>query len=209
MKVGVIFFHKNVNLIYQKRWIDKCAESIKNQSFKNFQIYEINYGGDGNILIENSKFYNLEKINYADAMNFIISECFDDGCDYVFNTNLDDYYREDRIEKQLNYLERGYDIVSSDFCYIDNDDNITHHMLMSRKSDIKMNLNFNNNIIAHPSIGISKKFWSDVENRYDINKTPAEDMDLWKRSINKGYKFYIINEVLLYYRIHQNQVSKK
>ena len=73
--------------------------------------------------------------------------------------------------------------------------------------DIKTNLDSDHNIIAHPSVAFSKKFWSDELNRYNINNVGREDLDLWKSSINRGYKFYIAEEILLNYRIHGNQVT--
>jgi hypothetical protein len=209
MKLGVILFHKNINDLYPSKWISKCLSSIRNQTYNNFTFYEINYGGDGYQLVEDSVFYNIEKKNYADAMNFIITEAFNDGCDYVFNTNLDDFYHNLRIEKQLEYLNMGFDIVSSDFCYVDADDNITLYMNITTHGDIKYNLNINHNIIAHPCVAINKTFWIDPLNRYDIEKTPSEDLHLWRESINREYKFHIHKDVLLYYRIHNNQVSNK
>jgi hypothetical protein len=209
MKIGIIVFHKNIIDIYSKEWVDKCLDSLKNQTYKDLYFYEINYGGDEYRLIYDSKFYNIPKKNYAEAMNFIISEAFSDGCDFIFNTNLDDYYREDRIEKQLYYLNLGYDIVSSDFCYINESNQFIENMIMSRFHDIKRNLKFNHNVISHPSVGMSRNFWSDNKNRYDVDKVPTEDLFLWKESIERDYKFYIVNEILLYYRIHNKQVSKK
>lgn len=207
-KVGVIFFHKNIYEIYPKEWVDKCVNSMLNQSYRDLIFYEIDYGGDGLQLVEGSKFFSTEKINYADAMNFIISEAFNDGCDYVFNTNLDDYYSDKRIEKQLEYLEMGFDIVSSDFCYIDSNDIIIHYMNILKSGSIKNCLSMDINVIAHPVVGISRKFWMDENNRYDITKTPSEDLDLWKRSI-ENYKFYILEDILLFYRRHDYQVSVK
>jgi hypothetical protein len=209
MKVGIILFHKNIHDLYPKAWIDKCLSSISNQTFKDFQIYEINYGSDNVRLVEDSIFYSIEKVNYADAMNFIITEAFNDGCDYVFNTNLDDFYHPEKLEKQIRCLDQGCDVVSSDFCYVDENDNIKLYMNIVKYGSVFENLNRGHNVIAHPAVGMSRNFWMDNQNRYDINKTPEEDKDLWTRSINRGYKFYIIDEVLLYYRIHNNQVSNK
>jgi len=209
MKVGVIFFHKNIEKIYKKRWINKCIDSVRNQSKKDLTFYEINYGDDAEPrLLGDSVFFHEKKENYADAMNFIISKAFEDGCDYIFNTNLDDYYSEKRIEKQLEYLEDGYDLVSSDFCYINEDDEVFHQMNITKYGSIFLNLKNNHNVIAHPSVGMSKEFWLDKDNRYDISKVPAEDLDLWKRSIDK-HMFYIVDEVLLFYRIHKQQESSK
>ena len=215
-KLGVVMFHKNIKKIYKEEWVTKCINSVLNQTIKDFTIYEINYGEDDLSLLDgidvNKRFYSETLENYADAMNFIITKAFDDGCDYVFNTNLDDYYKDTRFEKQLTHLSNGYDVVSSDFCYIqeqnNGEDRVIHHMNIKKHGPIKDNLDRNHNVIAHPVVGMSNRFWVDVNNRYDITKTPSEDLDLWKRSIN-NYKFYIIDEILLFYRIHDNQVSVK
>lgn len=214
MKIGVIFFHKNIRSIYKKRWIDKCVNSILRQTHNDFFIYEINYGNDDYSIFEgiefkNKVFYKEDLINYADAMNFIIAKAFEDGCDYVFNTNLDDFYREDRIEKQIELLEYGFDVVSSDFCHIQesgDDDIIINHINIKSYGDVKTNLLKNHNVIAHPSVAMNKRFFD--SNKYDITKTPEEDLYLWKESIQKGFKFFIHNDELLFYRIHDNQVSQ-
>ena len=38
MKVGVVIYHKDIDKIYDSRWVDKCLESIKNQTFSDYQI---------------------------------------------------------------------------------------------------------------------------------------------------------------------------
>lgn len=207
MKIGVIFFHGNLYRIHDPKWSVKCLESIMNQSVKDLNYYEINFGDDQLKLVNGSKFFHKPMKNYVDAMNFIISQAFNDGCDYVFNTNVDDFYHPRRIEKQLEFLEKGYDIVSSDFCYVDLEDNPFQYLNMSKYGDIESNLIIEHNVIAHPSVGFNKRFWEDPLNRYDINSVGKEDLELWKLSIQRGYKFHIVDEVLLYYRIHNNQVT--
>jgi hypothetical protein len=208
MKIGIVFFHKNLDKIYKKEWVDQCIESIKNQTIKNISYYEIDYGDSNTNISGAENFYSEQKANYADAMNYIISKAFEDGCNYVFNTNMDDYYHPQRIEKQIYYLEKGFDIVSSDFKYIDSEGNFKWNMIHSiYNQQIKKELDDNHNVIAHPAVGYGKDFWK--SNKYDIEKTPEEDLDLWKRSINSGFKFFIVPEILLTYRIHDTQVSKK
>lgn len=215
MKKGVILYHSNIHQIYKSRWITKSLESMLNQSDSDLYYYEINYGDDNKSILENyndlrKNFFSLKMLNYAQAMNYIIDYAFHDNCDIVFNTNLDDYYHKDRVKIQTEFIN-DYDIISTDFCYIseneDNNDNIIKHMNMKYYQwSIKENLLLNHNVIAHPSVCYNKTFWNEF-NKYDINKTPKEDLDLWKRSICNGYKFKIIPEILLYYRIHANQVS--
>lgn len=216
-KIGVVFFHSNIEKIYKQRWVNTSVYSILNQSYKDFHIYEINYNGDNHSVIPEGvpkKFWADKKKNYAEAMNFIITQAFDDGCDFVFNTNLDDFYHTDRFKKQLEMMDDGYDVLSTEFCYIseinENEDTIIRHMNIHRFSqNIKENLLSNHNVIAHPSVCFSKKYWDNESNRYDDSLVPIEDMELWKKSIVSNYKFGIHPELLLYYRIHNNQVSYK
>jgi hypothetical protein len=215
MKTAVILFHSNIKQLYKQRWIDTCLDSIINQTYNDFTFYEINYGGDGYSVLENkkyeqkSKFWNLKKNNHAEAMNFLFDRVSEDDCDLVFNINLDDFYDLRRFEIQIDFAKHGYDITSSDFSYIqeidDFNDNLLFDMNVSDYEDINFILKNHLNIIAHPSVCYSKNFVKN--NRYDSNKIPEEDWDLWKRTCDK-YKFTIINEVLLYYRRHSKQITK-
>ena len=63
-------------------------------------------------------------------------------------------------------------------------------MNVSDYKDINFILKNHLNIIAHPSVCYSKNFVKN--NRYDSNRIPEEDWDLWKRTCDK-YKFTIIN----------------
>lgn len=216
MKVGVIFFHKNIKKLYKERWINKSISSMLNQTHNDFYIFEVNYGNDNYSIfsepaykdIKNEVFFFNEDLpNYACAMNFILKKAAE-KCDYIFNTNLDDYYSLDRIEKQLLVLKKGYDIVSSDFCYISekgDEDIITLHKNIINQGSIKENLKVNHNIIAHPVVAYSNKFC--INNNYEVDQTPKEDMLLWKKTIEEGFRFFIYPEELLFYRIHENQVS--
>src|SRR3972149_11493279 len=129
MKSGLIVYHKNIQQIYPANWIEKFKESILAQTYQDFEVYECNYGGDNFKIFKDSKFYlsTTEFKNFVEAMNFLLDHCFNnENCDYVFNTNCDDYFSADRIEKQLIALNNGYDIVASNFALINEDGKETH-----------------------------------------------------------------------------------
>lgn len=211
MKVSVIVYHKNITNLYKKEWIEKSFNSILDQSYQDFTIYELNYGGDDFKLYreyKNSKnyhYYKIEMKNHAEAMNFLLNECIQDGYDVVFNTNLDDISHKNRFDIQLKYIKKGYDLVSSNFIYIDGDDKETLKMTFS-ESDIKKELDRNNNVICHPGVCYSRNFLE--KNRYITTEIPEEDLLLWKRTVD-NYKFFITPEYLINYRIHNNQVTKQ
>jgi hypothetical protein len=212
-KIGVVLYHKNILDIYYSQWVRRSVESILNQKGCSFKIYEVNYGGEEHSVFPPEKgeieldFYSMNFENHAQAMNFIIDKAFEDGCDFVFNTNLDDYYSLDRIQKQMKFLIQGFDLVSSDLCYIQGDgnhDTVLKYMALS-DGDIQSHFNKNHNVVAHPSVAYSRRFWS--SNRYIDSEIPEEDFSLWKRSLSNGFSIKIVPEYLLFYRLHSSQVT--
>ncbi len=215
LKSAVIFFHKNIQSLYKPKWINKCISSIKSQTYQDFDVFELDYSGNNiklcDSFIDNKySFESIEFENHIYAMNYLIDKLFKNGYDVIFNTNMDDYYHIERFSKQIEKIKEGYDLVSSNFIYLKEDeylnDIVTKHLDMFSTGDIKTQLDKNHNIIAHPCICMSKSFWDD--NLKYNNLLGYEDLDLWQRGINKGKKFYIINEYLLYYRLHDKQVTK-
>jgi hypothetical protein len=44
-------------------------------------------------------------------------------------------------------------------------------------------------------------------NRYDDSEIPQEDFLLWERALKNGYSIKICTDYLLFYRLHQSQVT--
>lgn len=203
MKVALICYHKNINKIYPHSWINKFRNSILDQTYKQFDIYELNYGGGEERIFKNSSYTSTKFNTFVDAMTFQLDMLFSKGYDYVFNTNSDDYFSLDRIEKQLVYLKKGYELVSSNFTLVEKDKEIHSHRF--HHLDIKRELQKGHNIICHPAVAYSKDFWR--KNRYNASEIPFEDLKLWQRAINNS-RFAILPDNLCYHRIHENSVCK-
>ena len=213
MKSAVILYHKNINKIYKSEWIEECIQSIVNQTYKDYFVYDLNYGGDdfnfSNYFDKNNyKFFSESLENHAEAMNYLFDRCIEDDMDCVFNINLDDYYDLNRFDIQLDKIKEGYDIVSSNFRYIGDirfngwggQDEFKYN-----GENISEKLEFDN-IIGHPSVCYSRNFIN--KNKYIPTEIPKEDWELWKRTSGK-FKFYICEEFLLFYRIHGEQITSK
>ena len=115
MKSAVVIFHKNVQR-YPEKWVKDCIESIQNQTYKDFDVFEVDYGQDGNQIYPGSIFLNHKLNDHAEALNYLLSHVFALGYDCAFNVNIDDWYAPERFERQIEYIKLGYDIVSSNFC---------------------------------------------------------------------------------------------
>lgn len=204
MKIALLVYHKNIQQ-YPKEWINKFRDSILNQTYKDFDIFELEYDGEKDQIFEDSYWFSDKCKTFAEAMNLLIDFCYDRGYDYILNTNIDDFYSLDRIEKQLPYMERGYDVISSNFCLV-KDDYVVHTHYFD-KLDIKEELDKDHNVICHPVIAVSRNFWGG--NYYIPEQIPFEDMNLWKRGIEGGYKFIILPEILCFHRLHSTSVGHK
>lgn len=202
MKVALIVYHSNL-LQYPPEWIEQFRQSILNQTIKGFTIIELNYGGGQERIFEDQYFQSHKLSNHAEAMNMLLIACFDKwGVDYVLNTNCDDWYSPDRVEKQLECLEQGYDIVSSNFSLHNGTE--FYHTHQFHALDIKSELDKDHNIICHPVVAYSKNFWDN--NCYYDEEIPFEDLRLWQRTID-NYKFKILPDVLCYHRVHKTSVG--
>lgn len=209
MKVGVLVYHKDVFNIYKPSWVKKCLDSIRNQTFKDFTVYELCYADTRSLLWERSNYSHIPMVNHIAAMNHILDKAFLDECDVVFNINLDDYYAPERFELQLKEIEAGYELISSNFQHIEEIDGIDTPVrdMIFHDRDIKVELDANHNVLAHPIIAFTRKFWN--ENKYyNVDEIGFEDRTLWQRAIKNGSKIKIIDQILLYYRLSEKQTGR-
>lgn len=203
MKCAFIAYHKNAATIYDKKWLEEYKYSVLNQTYKEFEIFELNYGGDDFRIFENSNFHSKQFPTFVHGLNYLLDCLFFMGYDCVANSNCDDTYSLNRIEKQIEYIEDGYDVVANNFALVE--DGQIFHKHYFDKLDIATELSNNHNIISHPSIMYSKLFWT--KNRYVPEQQPMEDLMLWQRAI-KNSKFVILPDFLLYHRLHTNSVCQ-
>ena len=113
MRIGCIIYHKDIFSYIEHEHIFECLRSIDNQTFKDFDIIELNYSKktEENIFLSDIGFFKDKKIttfreeckNHIEAMNFLLNKTFNElEYDVIFNINLDDIYNEKRIELQFN-----------------------------------------------------------------------------------------------------------
>lgn len=203
MKVAVIIFHKHA-YNYPSKWVAKCINSIQNQTYNKFDVFELDYGNEHTQLYPNSNFASIAMNNHAEAHNFLLDKVFELGYDCAFNVNIDDMYTPDRFEKQLIWIEAGFDVISSNFYHIDEQGRIINALAMDAKKP-ELEAKRNHNIIAHPVCCYSKNFWTNCT-KLNPEEIPRDDFELWKRSYGK-FKFKILPNFLLYYRVHKSKVS--
>jgi glycosyltransferase involved in cell wall biosynthesis len=118
-------------------------------------------------------------------------------------TSDDNVYKKNALDRLLSpFLEStDVDLVFSDYTIIDMDDYILFDVKAGPLEDIYFK----------DVIGASFLYKREVHfgvNGFDSNKFLVEDYDFWLKAKRK-YKFYYLNEILYYYRIHRSSLTAK
>lgn len=124
---------------------------------------------------------------------------------YIARMDGDDISFPDRFAKQVMFMDEHPEIIlcgggyqsigSSNFIFIPK----------SSHEDIILYL-MNYSPIAHPTVFFRTKILKNNNIRYQPEYVPAEDYKMWTVLSEYG-KFANLTDILLYYRVHKNQIS--
>ena len=184
-------------------YFDDSLSSIINQTYKN---YELIIGVNGNN--KNSDVYLevLDKVNkhkYTDnisihdlyeikgksnALNEMVNMC---KYEWVSLLDVDDIWHKDKLINQKEYIGK-YDVIGTNCKYF-GDSDIIPELPMGDVSDFNF---FKYNPIVNSSCIIRKSLA-----KWDGNDG-VEDYELWLQLIIKNKKFFNVNKILTFHRIH-------
>ena len=207
---------KNVTVLMSvykepKEQLKDSIESILKQTYKNFEFLIIN-DGNNEELIELIKQYNDDRIKLINnEVNMGLEKCLNKGLniasgDYIVRMDADDISYKDRIEKQLKFIIENpeYAIVSGRAEIFD--DNGIYKTTSKHGEVIKNDLVKGNQFI-HPTMIINKKILLKIGGYPEFRR--VEDYAMVMNLYANGYKGYIMNEILIKYRMDKNGYKKK
>lgn len=192
-----------------EKYIKKCLDSIKSQTFQDYEVLIINDGSKDNTkkiietYLEDDRFklYNRTNHGIGSSRNFGIEKskgnyiCFIDSDDYV----------------DLNYLEKLYTKINSDKLDMVVCNYIELNEELNIEKKVKINEFANTTINKNPELllEINKSPWNKIYKKNIIKniKFPEnlkyEDTEFLLK-VMKNAKIGYINEYLNYYIIHSN-----
>lgn len=181
--------------------IINALNSVKLQTFKCcYEIIVVNDGSsDGcNELVENYKFDDDRfKLMLINQENGGVSKARNTGLknaqgDYIAFLDADDYWVDNKIQKQVFYLEDGFDFV----CGLRNNEKITFpYTMINGYAPITLN-KLLIKVVGQTSTAIFKNSVIKNSGFFDENQRYSEDANLWMK-ISKNNKMIILNEVLV------------
>lgn len=199
-------------------FIEKCVDSIKNQTFKNYEVIIIdNSSSDGTIKklreIKDDRF-KIYSINnegiLAKSRNLGIEQS---NAEWVAFLDSDDWWTEDKLEVCFENINDKIDFIYHD---LEIKSNQSH--LFSRKKNksrqlqkpVLNDLLIGGNAVSNSSVIVRKKLLYEI-GLIDENKhLPAsEDYSTWLKIAELTDKFLYLPYKLGYYFVHSQSMSKK
>lgn len=192
-------------------YIKEAIDSILNQTYTNFELLIIDDASTDKTVELIKKCLDVRINLIQKPVNKGLTDSLNHGLKiakgkYIARMDGDDISLPERFAKQILFLEENQEVIlcGSWFSIIGSDRIVKvpeHH------NEIKLAF-LKGNCIAHPSVMMRKQSLDAFQVIYDVYKEPAEDYDLWVRLMLKG-KLHNLQEVLLDYRTHGEQVTKR
>ena len=201
---------------YKKRqYIERCLDSVLNQSFQNFEIILVDDGSDDDLeQIVNLKY--KDKLKLIRQVNQGVSAARNRGIsnathDYIAFLDADDYWSPAYLQKNAEIIKKEATVKIIGSHYTRNKSEIELGPSDLNYFEFKnyWHVAIRNTYFTSSSTIINRSFF--LQNPgFNSNLKRGEDLDVWFRTVASGGKSFFINNTLVYYSDEdQNQATKK
>lgn len=194
------------------QYLREAIDSMLSQTFTDFELIILNDCSPDNAEEVLDGYKDPRIVRYLGKENVGLANVLNIGMQkakgkYVARMDSDDLSAPDRLEIQVDYLERHPDI---DLCSCGMSLFGAKDGKWVRESDpdmVRISALFFSPIL-HASSVWRKDSFEKRELCFDQAMVPAEDYDLWCRALSRGLRMVNIPDCLYLYRIHSNQATE-
>lgn len=200
-----------------EKYIREQIDSILNQTYKEFRLLISDDGstdGTRDILNEYKAkddrieiFMQEENLGVVKNFEFLLKKV---EAKYYMFSDQDDIWKDEKIEKSLNKIEEGFDLVYSDLEVVDENLNVTYESYWKLKGIYKKIKKYNNfeslylnNFITGCTVISKKELIDSFMPLPNISKFVLHDYWI-SLIISQNGKITYIEEPLIKYRQHKN-----
>lgn len=197
--------------------IELAINSILSQSFSNYEFIIVNDNCRRSLNKEILDSYasldsrievihNIHNAGLAESLNTAIRRS---KGKYIARMDADDISMPERLQKQYDVIcQKQYDVVCTRFSRIGEDDR--EKTSESKDSSFFSSYQLEHDLpitshIHHPTVMMTREIVERVGLYRGFRR--SQDFDLWLRILYAKGKFYMIDEVLLLYRIRSSSIS--
>jgi len=199
-----------------ERFLSEAIRSIRAQTFEDFEVIAVLDGctdrSEEILIAEKDERFRVVKKERNEgvvaASNLVIGMAVTPFCGRM---DADDVMHPRRLERQVTFLadHPDVDVVGTWFDYIDEQGHSVGGAFEfpATHEDIK------NGFRVRNSMGGSSVLFRSERMRaiggYTDQDPYAEDLNLWLKCLANDFRLANIPEVLMHYRVHENQLSKR
>ena len=211
----------------KKEYLVSCIDSIKNQTgtfgLEVVWINDCSNDINTNILVELldtiiKPLKNCKLLYERLDKNSGISFCLHYGVkicsnEIILRMDSDDIMKYDRIEKQINFINSVPSCVmcGTNITFFENDGGTNRYIRDSIHKNTLTWEEYKKNpkdwILNHPTLCFKKTAILNIGNYRENFTYPFEDLELELRVLKNYGILYNLNESLVFYRIHKNQIT--
>lgn len=197
-------------------FLQDAVKSVLSQSYKKIEIIIIDDTGKNRLkkLSKKKKLFLNKKIKiYSNSQNKGVSYSLNKGIakakgEYVCWLSDDDLYHSDKIKLQIDTIKKSkFDnkmIIATNFFLLKENAKTQKKYTRPFKNDhLERILLFDD--LHGCTLLMPRHLFRN--NKFNVNLKHAQDYDLWLKLSSSGYKFFLLNNHLLYSRVHGNQDS--
>lgn len=193
-------------------YLRESIDSVLNQSFSDFEFLIYNDGSTDNTIEIINSYSDSRIILINNTTNRGVSANMNEGIRrargrYITRMDADDVAYPERIARQVAYLETNPDVglCGSAVRYIGASN---HTVYLPVDNDIIQHTMWLQNAFYQPAVTLRTSVLLENNLLYNTDYDPAEDYKLWS-DMSAFTKLHNLPEVLLDYRIHPHQISRR
>lgn len=196
--------------------VSQSIESILNQSFSDFEllIFDDSTNSDTVAAIDSFSYDSRVKVYRSEnRVGFVASLNrgleLADG-EYIARMDGDDISLPERFKTEIDFLkaDRKISVVGGSMDIIDKDNATVSHRDYPLGGFRFYLHSCMRSPLAHPTVMMRREI-VDAGFRYDESLERSEDLDLWLRLMNAGYKISNLPDTVLKYRVLDNFEDKR
>lgn len=197
---------------YASRYIDYFSSGVFD-----CESFEWIFYNDGSVDSTHSKYEKLVKFSGVKYINSAVnlgravalnSAIRASSYDLIAIHDVDDYFRLDRFDIQLNYFRKNehVDILGSSALYLNSEHNYYVRKFSTNIDKIK--LSFAKGVpMCNTSVCYRRSVF-DALGGYPLRSDGKEDYEFWILAMERGYNFMILEDMLVIHVLHEKSYWK-
>lgn len=194
-------------------YVVSAIESVLSQTYRNWELLLLLDDPSNSELLEIGRQYEKRDSRitlHVNKKNLGLVESLNNGLllakgDIIARLDADDIAARNRFELQIRLIEE-YDVVSSNFAFINMEGEIIKHRSFPEKhEDVAYYLKNIADCMYHTTWMVKKNVYMHLGGYRAIG--PFEDYDFLLRAIKAGYRMYNCPDELALYRVNPNGIS--